>query len=185
MRDDVVETVRSYVGLHLGSIGEDQLADLYSRSGLDKANAIVSPHVSTCGLFGLGIWFKMGVKHSLLTTPYKTGMAIAWLREIAHDLNAIRKPSDGLPSPGSLLHYFTKGHNNNHVEFVLSQPQVIVQQWRAEHAGGGRALAGVGSDTSDILWSSGRPLQEWFDIDALLPEVTDDAYGPEEPPTAR
>jgi len=181
----LIELALSYNGAALNNDREADLRQLLSRSGIDNPQTLLSPKVSTCGLFVLGIWYAAGVKHALLDHPYEVGKAIAWVRTIAFDAQALRKPSDGLPMAGAVLHYFTHGQNNNHVEILCADPDVVHGAALALHCGGGRPNCGVGEATSNIFWSSGRPLQEWIDLNLLLPEVDEDAYGPEEPPTAR
>lgn len=147
----------------------DELRKFLSR-GVNNPATLLDAHVSTCGLFGLAVWHEVHVQHKLVKAPYVTGMAIAWLDTIARDLGAIRHPAkDGPPKPGALMHYYNAGDNDDHVEFCLSDvTELHGTLWLAHHGGGGRADCGIGIGHSDIKWSSGRPLQAWFDLEALI-----------------
>jgi hypothetical protein len=135
---------------------------------IDDPSFQLSEHVSTCGLFGLAVWYASGVEHELLHRPYEIGMAISWIMHIANDLQAIRYPKrDGLPIEGALMHYYTKRPSkDDHVEFCLRPPNP--HTFIAEHAGGGREHCGIGDGVGDIRWNLGRPLQCWYDPMALL-----------------
>jgi hypothetical protein len=163
--NDIVEFVKSYVGDSLLHNKED-LALLVSRQ-VDDPNQVVQIKTN-CGMFALGVWCAVGVQHPLLHTKYKSGMAIAWVRQIAIAKKALRTyPKDGPPVAGALLHYYTPGTNNNHVEFLLENPN---DKHVALHGGGGRENNAITSGTSDITWSyqQSRKLQEWVDPVALL-----------------
>lgn len=146
----------------------NELRALLSRN-VNDPNTLLDARVSTCGLFALAVWHGVHVEHKFVDAPYVTGMAIAWLDTIAKDLGAVRSPvHDGPPTPGALLHYYTRGKNDDHVEFLLSDvTELHGTMWLAHHGGGGRADCGIGLGHSDIKWSSGRPLQAWFDLRAL------------------
>lgn len=162
---DLISIVKSYIGdslLH----NKDDLALLVSRQ-VDDPNQIVQIKTN-CGMFALGVWWLVGVQHPLLQSKYKNGMAIAWIRQIAIAKKALRSyPKDGKPVAGALLHYYTPGQNNNHVEFLLSDPD---EKMNAEHAGGGRENNAITSLSGDISWSyqKSRKLMEWIDPVALL-----------------
>jgi hypothetical protein len=159
----IVDLVKPWVGSNLRVRG-DELRAFISR-GIDDPESELDAHISTCGLFALAVWHAAGVKHELIARPYQMGQAIIWLAQIAKDLGAIRYPKrDGAPRPGALLHYKTATHNDDH----MAVPRAEGKQWLADHAGGGRPDAGVGEGGSDLLWSSGRPLQEYYDPNALL-----------------
>jgi hypothetical protein len=164
--ENIVEIVKEYIGDSLLN-NKEHLALLIARD-VDDPNNVVQIKTN-CGLFALGVWCKAGVQHKLLDTKYKNGMAIAWVRKIAIDKKALRNyKKDGPPVAGALLHYYTQGKNNNHVEFLLEDPD---EKMVAFHAGGGRANNEIGSGTGNIAWSSGRPLMEWIDPVALLESV--------------
>lgn len=163
----VVQCVRHYVGCSL----DHRLADLVDLIGreVDDGSTLLSKNVSTCGLFALSVWHAVGVRHHLVNVPYEVGRAITWLVEVAHSLDAVRYPHrDGPPPVGSLCHYWTKGTNNNHVEFVLEPVDTSHHLWLADHAGGGRPNCTVGEGRSDLLWSGSKPLQEYYVPDVLL-----------------
>jgi hypothetical protein len=159
----IVDSVRSLIGASLNERC-DELCQLIGR-GVDDGRSHLSSKVSDCGLFALGIWKAVGIDHELLGTSYVTGMAIAWVVKIATEKNAVRHvKQDGLPVPGALMHYYSpRPSQNDHVEFCLSEPTPM-----ANHAGGGRANCAIGEDTGNILWNCGRPLQCWYDPEALL-----------------
>lgn len=170
----LIEVVQHFVGSSLDHNG-DELRNFISRDGIDNPKTLLNPHISDCGLFALAVWHELGVDHKLLGEKYVNGMAIAWCYSIANDLRAVRHPgSDGPPKPGALMHYFTHGKNDSHVEFCLSDPTVFESVWVAFHAGGGRPNCAIGRGSSDIKWNVGRPLQEWYDISALLPDDESD-----------
>jgi hypothetical protein len=161
--ENIVELVKSYIGDSL-THNKDDLALLTARQ-VDDPDKIVQIKTN-CGMFALGIWWAAGVKHELLNTKYKSGMAIAWVRRIAIEKNALRTyPKNGPPVAGSLLHYFTPGKNDSHVEFCLSNPD---KNMVAEHGGGGRPDNAITSGISDIKTNYYRRLQEWVDPVALL-----------------
>jgi hypothetical protein len=158
----IASLVRRYVGCSLKN-RTDELAQLVAR-GVDDPKQVVLIKTN-CGMFALGILAKIGVQHPLLANTYKSGMAIAWLLQIANDKGALRTLKDGVPTEGALLHYGTPGKNNDHVEFLLADPSPTFQ---AEHAGGGRADNLVDIGTSDIRTSMGRPLLHWVDPSKLF-----------------
>lgn len=161
--ENIIELVKSYIGDSLLNNKED-LALLVSRQ-VDDPNQVVGIKTN-CGLFALGIWYAVGVQHDLLKTKYVSGQAIAWVRKIALAKNALRTyAKDGPPVAGALMHYYTPGTNNNHVEFLLENPN---EKHVALHAGAGRKNNAVTSDTGDIRFNVGRSLQEWVDPLALL-----------------
>lgn len=163
--NDIVEIVKSYL---LDSLlhNKEDLSLLIARQ-VDDPNKVVQI-TTNCGLFALGVWWLVGVQHALLNTKYQNGMAIVWLRKIAQAKGSLRTyPKDGLPVAGSLMHYYTQGHNDNHVEFLLENPN---DKHVALHAGGGRDKNAIASGTGDITWSyhKSRKLMEWIDPVALL-----------------
>jgi hypothetical protein len=168
--ENIIEIVKSYIGDSLVN-KKDDLAELVAR-GVDDPNQIVQVHTN-CGMFALGVWCLVGVQHDLLKTKYINGQAIAWVRKIALAKNALRTyPKDGPPVAGALMHYYTPGSNDNHVEFLLENPNA---KHVALHAGGGRDKNEIGSGTSDITWSwqPSRRLKEWIDPVALLVDSPD------------
>jgi hypothetical protein len=166
--DFICGTVKQYIGC---STLErcNELAEFCAR-GVDVPEHVrlwmSSPNFSNCAFFALAVWKAVGVKHDVLSTPYKTQMAMAWVIQIGHDLDAVKKyPRDGLPVAGALMMYFTPGKNNHHVEFALTD---ATRFGVADHAGGGRPHCAITEGRSNIRWSNERPLQYWFDPELLL-----------------
>lgn len=158
----MIDIVNPWIGCSLNHCG-DVLQAFFARV---LGKGLLCDGVSDCGLFALAVWTEAGVKHPLIGRPYVNGMAIAWIETIAKDLNAVRHVHDnGKPKGGALMHYFShRPSYNDHVEFCLEDPGHLLMH----HAGGGRAHCAIGEGCSDVLWSSGRPLQRWYDADALL-----------------
>jgi hypothetical protein len=175
----IARIVRSKVGCSL-TTRRDELGKLVAR-GVDKPEAVVT--ISTnCATSALGFMALMGVKHKLLNTPYQSGMAVSWVRQIGIDLGALVRytgPNGPQPKPGSLLRYNTAGTNNDHVEWMLGP---LTADGSADHAGGGRANNAITEGTGPVLTSWGRPLVEFWDPDKLGIDVA--AAGPpaQDPP---
>jgi hypothetical protein len=168
--NDIIEIVNSYIGDSLVN-KKDDLAELIARGVDDPAQIVMVK--TNCAVFALGVWCLVGVQHDLLKIKYQNGMAIVWVRKIAQAKGALRTyKKDGLPIAGSLMHYYTPNRNDNHVEFLLEDPN---DKHFALHAGGGRDKNEIGSGTSDITWSwqPSRKLQEWIDPVALLADSPD------------
>lgn len=147
--------VRRYEGDSLSS-GRSALGVLVAR-GVDDPEAVVGIKTN-CATFALGVLWAVGVRHPLLRKPYVDGMAFAWLDQIGRDFNAWRG-LDEAPIKGAILWYRTEGRNDDHAEFFLSPPD--------EHGGGGRVDNAIAIIRSDISTSSGRPLYQWLDPQAL------------------
>jgi hypothetical protein len=162
--EKIVRMVNKYIGCSL--INErTKLADLIAR-GVDDPNQVVEVKTN-CGMFALAIMEIAGARHDILNKKYVIGMAIGWVRQIGIDLKALNKytgKNGPQPKRGDLLHYFSPGANNNHVEWLLSDPN---ENGIAEHGGGGRPNNAITKGTSSILYSSGRPLQEFIDCTKL------------------
>jgi hypothetical protein len=158
-----VEIVKKYIGCSL-SARRDELASLVARGVDDPAKTVLIK--TNCGMFSLGVMWEAGVEHELVSQPYKLSMAISWLRQIGQDLGALNKYTPkNPPKLGALLHYYTKGKNDNHVEWLLS---TVNSNNSAEHGGGGRSNNAITSSKGLITWNVGRPLQEWWDPEELL-----------------
>lgn len=166
--DKIARAVESYIGCSPNERPMD-LALLVSR-GVDDPMEML--HVwSNCGTFALGIFHQVGVDHPLLSTPYKSGMAIAWLLKIGRDLGAlVTTHSIAELQRGMLMHFSTPGKNDDHVEFCLSD---IDSDNSYRHAGGGHGNDSltVGEGVSNLATSMGRPLQHLFDPTKLLPKL--------------
>src|SRR6266404_6924537 len=131
--DKIVRIVNSYVGCSLSNRRED-LGKLVAR-GVDDPNVVVTI-TTNCGTSALGILGIVGAQDPLLDKKYVNGMAIAWVRQIAINLKALVKytgKNGPQPKRGDLMHYFTQGKNDNHVEWCLSD---IDENGIAEHGGG-------------------------------------------------
>jgi len=165
---NLTATVRSFVGCSLSN-RRDELAQLVCFPGDDPAQDVLIP--TNCAMFALGIWRACGVNHELLLGPYKIGMAMAWVLQIARDYGALVRATSTIecPPPGALMHYANDGKNNDHVEFCLSEPNSLRQ---IEHAGGGRTNNAITMGTGMWSWNYGRPLQHWVDPVKLFEELT-------------
>lgn len=166
IRSRAVELITSFVGSSLHQRGHE--LRVFIARGVDDPDTDLNARVSDCGLFAIGVWHALGVPHELLSSPYKIGMAIAWIDLIGRARDAKRAPHDGLPEPGDLLHYQRPGHNDDHVEFVTGEVADNAGQWIADHAGGGRPDCAIGSSHGDLLWSLGRPLDCYYSLDSLV-----------------
>lgn len=165
----IITEVAKWIGTSLDNRGQE-LREFIAR-GIDDPAQILDAHVSDCALFALAVWHCVGVDHPLCRAEYVTGKAMQWIEAIARDRLAIRFPKrDGVPKLGSLMHYYSHRPSlDDHVEFLMSEVTVDPDiEWSAQHAGGGRTNCAIGTATSDIRWNFGRPLQCWYDPEALL-----------------
>lgn len=166
--DKIIRLVNSYIGCSLLN-DRDKLADLIAR-GVDDPKQVVTIQTN-CGLFSLGIMEIAGVKDPLLDKKYVSGQAIAWVRQIAINLGALNRytgKNGPQPKRGDLMHYFTDGKNDNHMEWCLSDPD---ENGVAEHGGGGRSNNAITKSTSSIYTNYYRPLKEIIDCNKLGIEV--------------
>lgn len=166
--DKIVRLVNSYIGCSL-SERRDELSKLVAR-GVDDPNVVVTI-TTNCGTSCLGIMALAGVQDPLLNHKYVSGMAIAWVRQIAINLGALNKytgKNGPQPKRGDLMHYFDDGKNNNHVEWCLSDPD---ENGIAEHGGGGRSNNAITKSTSSIYTNYYRPLKEFIDCNKLGIEI--------------
>lgn len=160
--DQICEWVDKYVGCSLDH-DKAKLAELVARD-VDDPNSMVQVKTN-CGTFALGIWHKVRVADPIVDKKYINGAAIIWLRTIGKHTGSLKKfDGETKPKRGALLRYNTAGLNNDHVEFLLEDPD---DKWMAQHGGGGRARNAVTKGVSDIRYSVGRPLVEWWDPDEL------------------
>jgi len=158
---DIATIVGHFVGCSLDN-RKDELAQLVAR-GVDDPNQIVQV-ATNCGTFSLGILWKLGIKHPILEKKYVSGMAIADLITIGHDLKCMHA-FDGktFPTQGCLILYHMNG-NDYHAEWFLTDPD---DKHVAIHAGGGRSRNAVTASTSDIRWNVGRQIWQWLDVPSL------------------
>lgn len=170
--DRIARIVRFYVGSSLFN-RRDDLGALVAR-GVDDPTEVVGIKTN-CATFSLGVLAAAFGSvdaargaHPLLATPYKNGMAFAWLTEIANAWGAWVKPVPGQIVPvGACMHYGTSGLNNDHAEWMLAEPDT--------HGGGGRTDNAVTLGQSDPHTNLGRPLLQWLDPEKV-PLVLPDAY---------
>lgn len=168
--EKLARIVKYYAGCSL-SARVEELGKLVAR-GVDDPGRVVGIKTN-CGMFALGVMAEAGVDDPLLDKPYVTGMAIGWLRQIGINRGALVK----LEHPGmlgvhklpvgALLRYNTAGKNNDHVEWLLSEPDAKAH---AQHGGGGRTNNAITVTAADaaanaglITWNFGRPLVEYWD----------------------
>lgn len=165
-QESIISSVRPWIGASL-LVREQELRQFIAR-GVDDPRYELNEHVSDCGLFALAVWHDVGVDHHLCNDKYVSGMAIIWVTEIAHDLKAVRYPKrDGMPVPGALCHWYSRRPSkDDHVAFTLGP--VADGTHFADYAGGGGAECAINSGRGDIRFSWGRPLQCWYDPNALL-----------------
>lgn len=166
VQSQVLQCVSFYQGFSLHNHALE-LREFIAR-GVDNPAGILDKHVSDCGLFALAVWHAIGVNDAIVDKPYQSGMAISWLLHIAKVHGALRTPkANGFPSVGSLLYYETRGENDDHVTFSTKAVVFSRAQWLGETIGGGGTDCAIGKSSGNILWSWGRPLQAWIDINAL------------------
>lgn len=166
--DKIVRTVNSYIGCSLSN-RRDDLGKLVAR-GVDDPNQVVTI-TTNCGTSALGILAIVGAQDSILNKKYVNGMAIAWVRQIGINLDALVKytgKNGPQPKRGDLLHYYDDGKNNNHVEWCLSD---LDENGVAEHGGGGRPNNAITKSTSSIYTNYYRPLKEFIDCDKLHVDI--------------
>ncbi len=163
----IIGTVRDYVGCSLSN-RRDELAELVCAPGDDPEQAV---RITTnCGMFALGVWRHCQIDHELLRCPYKSGMAIDWVLQIARDKGALVRysASGAAPAAGSLLHWANDGKPNDHVAFCISDPDDTRQ---VELAGGGAADNAITSKRGPWSWNWGRPLQHVIDCSLLMKDL--------------
>jgi hypothetical protein len=158
--------VKDFVGCSLSS-GKDRLKALVCRGVETDWNAESVVRISTnCATTALGVLAAgcgdvdtaRGV-HPLLATPYKIGMAVAWLQKIGTDLGAWVPWKKGDPIPVGALCWYDGGGNNVHVEWKTAEPD--------EHCGGGRPNNAISLGTSDMSTNAGRPLVRYMNPDVI------------------
>lgn len=167
--DRLARIVQFYVGSSLSSRA-GELGALVAR-GVDDPTAVVSIKTN-CATFSLGVLAAAfgsvaaaTAGNALLTKPYQNGMAFAWLVEIGNAWGAWVKAVPGQIIPvGACMHYGTPGLDNDHAEWMLTEPDT--------HGGGGRTNNAVTLGQSDPHTNLGRPLIAWLDPDQIpLPQV--------------
>ena len=103
--------------------------------------------------------------HPLLASRSINGMSLPWIMQIGHDAGAWVRydPLSVAPQHGDLMHYGTPGKNNDHVEWLLSDPIGGV----ADHGGGGRPDNLIAIEHGTIALSAGRPMIAFLNLDML------------------
>lgn len=162
--------VRKYVGCSL-SERVDELGALVAR-GVDDPKSVVGIKTN-CGMFALGVLAEAGAQHAMLDHKYVSGMAIAWVIQIARDLEALVAVPNPLPvgfkiPQGALLHYGTPGKNNDHVEWLLSE---VAPSGAADTGGGGRLNNAITAGRGIVARNANRPLLHYVDPNKLGIEV--------------
>lgn len=171
-RDEIVQWVRSFVGYSLDN-NREELARLVAFPGDDPAQD-VQVHTN-CAMFALGIWRQLGARHPLLLGHYVNGMALTWALHIARDAGALYAAHDGDgPLRGDVCHYATSGQNNDHLEFLTSNP---ASDRHCVHAGGGRERNAIteSPSPSDYTVNAWRPLRHYIDTPTVVRYLSEDA----------
>ncbi len=166
--DLIAATSRRYVGCSL-SRRRGELAELVSCS-VDDPERVVAIKTN-CGMFARGVFAACGVVHQRLSEPYRIGMAVADVLEIARRYGALFEFRGQSLKRGAVLHYATPGANNDHVECCLLEPAGDEWGWVKPHCGGGRANNAITEEISDVRRSWGRPLLHFVDPDLLLEPI--------------
>lgn len=162
----IARVARSYVGCSLTN-RRSELAALVATSKEDDPAEVVRIRTN-CGMFARGVMAKCGVVHPLLEQRYRIGYAVSDVLEVADRHVALHDwAGEALPL-GAILHYATRGLNNDHVECCLLADAGPDTGWSQPHCGAGRPENAVTEATSDVRRSSGRPLIHWIDPVLLL-----------------
>lgn len=166
MRGTVLaEMAERFEGCSLSARTSD-LADLVA-GGDDDPGQIVRVKTN-CATFVRGLLESVGVYHEVLDKKYVIGQAVADVRRIAsrHDALFDFRGQD-LPR-GTLLHYWTPGRNDSHLEVLLGDVSAETG-WVAETIGGGKPdNAVLRSEPYDVRSRAERPLSEVVDPVRLL-----------------
>jgi hypothetical protein len=176
-RADVVQLVRSFVGLSISHDPNGDLARLIDFPGGPPPEIEVLTKTN-CALFVMGIWREFGCQHPLLHRPYVNGKAMTWALVIASDSGALHLPHDGQsPGSGDVCHYATKPKlpwlwsKDDHLEFLVSS---CGANRLALHAGGGRSDNAITEYPmpQDYTVNHWRPLVHWIDTLKVLQYAT-------------
>lgn len=109
-----------------------------------------------------------GQCHPNLSKRSLIGTSMSWIMQIGYDLNAMvpyKGKSGPQPQPGDLLHYAILGTGDDHVEFLLGEPDPITGA--AVTGGGGRPNNAITFGNGNAFASWSRPLQGFLNLDAL------------------
>lgn len=133
--------------------------------------------MSGCALVVRGLWREAGIRHSLLDSRYRVGMAVSDIMQIAHESSAIRS-QDTTPQPGDVVLVGGREEGPEHVYTVL---RVIAQDWPAPQSTWLEALDGGQRDEAgaqicrvreheimgDPPRDGARPVRRVVDFDAV------------------
>jgi hypothetical protein len=171
--DRIAGTAEAYVGCSLKH-RRSELGKLVA-CGVDDPEKLVA-YKTNCATFVRGIMHECGVVHRRIQEPYRIGMAVADVLEIAGRHGALAKWSGQRLKRGAILYYATPekpgkpARNDDHVEVLLEDAGTDVG-WTKRHCGGGRPENAITEQRSDIRLSSGRPLLQVIDPDMLLEAI--------------
>jgi Putative peptidoglycan binding domain len=178
VQSHICSLVHSYAGVSLDH-DRKALGELVAR-GVDDPERVVGIKTN-CATTALGFLALLGVDHRLLREPYRIGMAMAWLVEIGNALGIIHEwhGDRSVLHPGILMHYCLPESTNDHVEWLLTEPDAMGV---AYHGGGGRAQNAITVGYGSVLTNAGRPLIHYWDVPAaaqvIPPELMRGAEGP-------
>jgi hypothetical protein len=175
-RDDIVQSVRGFVGLSIHHDPNGELARLVDFPGGAPPEQEVQIKTN-CAMFACGMLRWLGCTHPLLQHEYVNGMAMTWLIEIARDMNALHLPGDRTrPLRGDICHWATppapgqKPRNDDHVAFLVTNPNEARMVLRA----GGGATDNLITETTfpeNYTVDHWRPLRHWIDVVKVLGDI--------------
>lgn len=117
VRDLFVANARGAVGLGAAPDVRDTWLDLVAPDESEQMRTAMLG-MNGCALLVRGLWRQAGVRHAALTSPYRIGMAVADVVQIAKDAGAWRQGSDGQPDVGDVFLI----DNPEHVGTVVERP---------------------------------------------------------------
>lgn len=160
--DHIVRIVAGVAGCSLETHPERLAALFLCNEPTAEQARIVSTWKTNCGTTMRAILCLAGCDHDLVVRPYEVGTAVSWVLQAARDCQAVL-PARGLKNalPGSGLWYGTPTKSDDHVEWLLSEPD---ERGIADHGGGGRPKNAITLERGDIRWSRGRPLRAILDV---------------------
>lgn len=168
-RCDFAALARSFAGLSCAGAGKARYDALICAPGFDTA--------SGCALVVRGLWrLFFSTPHERITRDYVAGQALADLRMAARAADAVRRPgaSMAIPELGDVVHLGAYAGQPEHVWTCIVDPVVAgavlgLDGGRRDDAGH-ESIESVEHCLSWLgagLWDRGRPVVEWYDLDAL------------------
>lgn len=167
---------RSFAGLSCAGAGKARYDALICATGFDTT--------SGCALVVRGLWrLFFSTPHERITRDYVAGQALADLRMAARAADAVRRPgaSMAIPELGDVVHLGGYAGQPEHV-WTCVDPEVHdgavlgldgavlgLDGGRRDDAGH-ESIESVEHCLSWLgtgLWDRGRPVVEWYDLDAL------------------